>query len=1013
MQRPNKRPHDSDEAHDAAALVLYPTSSTSVARAEALSEPALTKRQKTSENTAVDRGPGHTFDRGIACDNARVQYGDTYNYSYTPVKGYEDDKFSKALAALRFPQMDVRRQTVRDAHADTCKWILGKSEYISWCDARQMPLHHGFLWIKSKPGAGKSTLVKFLLDETVQRSPEKSVISFFFNARGDALERSPEGMYRQLLHQMLTKVTRLQSIIRASDIADLEQLGWPRQMLESLFKNCVLSSGQEHITCFIDALDECPEEDIRELIDFLRDLGTSITAKNICFRVCLSSRHYPYVTLEKCQHLVLDGQEGHQQDISGYIRGKLRLRKSDTTDEIIDAVQRRAEGVFLWVVLVVRILNEENDRGNVHNLRSRLDTIPDGLENLFRDTLSKPSQDDAKLIRILQWMLFAQRPLTREELYFGVNTGGTHDGDLEPWDRNEIAPDVMDLFILNCSKGLAELTTDEHPTVQFIHESVRDYLFDGGFAPLEPEISKNLAGFSHEYLKLSCLRLISTRIFSDTVPEQAAGTLNDHFPLLRYAVDHVVHHAERACANEISQEEFVTSFPLLAWSRLSNLLGISSHMTTKTSLFVAYNAQNLLEVEDNLGTPLLTPAEHHRSIEFTLKWGNAQVMELLLKRGVVGDLSDADQLSLMTTAIEYAPSHMLKMLLGSGMRRSSVQSSKSLLSQASHTGDSALVRILLDHGARVDPSDPDTLYHAAEGGSVSIVKMLLDSGASVNVGENKVADEPIVSLGKEHGIACPVPEHDVNEGTEGYEPLTATLSTKQAKNMIALQRAVWNGDRKTVHLLLEHGADLHVVPEGMSTPLHLAASRGNLRLVRILLEHGADQSVVLPSHCTASTPVYYAALNGHHLTLALFLETEVWRRAPDSAVWHESLRVAAWNAYSETVKVLIANSTGVHVREHDYYRSIIQAAAVGGREEILKLLLDDDTHFRAQSPEGYSNALRQAMNLGNDAVVEILRERGVRLAENELIRLGTVAEGAYLARLSGVRQSGQVPKLTR
>jgi len=37
-------------------------------------------------------------------------------------------------------------------------------------------------------------------------------------------------------------------------------------VLENLFKTCVLRLGQEQVTCFIDALDECPEDEIRELI---------------------------------------------------------------------------------------------------------------------------------------------------------------------------------------------------------------------------------------------------------------------------------------------------------------------------------------------------------------------------------------------------------------------------------------------------------------------------------------------------------------------------------------------------------------------------------------------------------------------------------------------------------------------------------------------------------------------------------------------------------------------------
>jgi hypothetical protein len=417
MQRSSKRPHDSEVTHDT-ALVPYQASSSSVARAEGLFETAVTKRQKTAEDPLVVGDSGHTFDRIIACDNARVQNGDTYNISYHGPTEPEPkgDGWPEAMESLRFPLMDVRRQIVRDAHTGTCEWILEEPEYKIWCDAEQMPHHHGFLWIKSKPGAGKSTLMKFLLESTEkQSSPGETVISFFFNARGDLLEHSLEGMYRQLLHQLLTRVPRIQSLVSAQEISNLKPLGFPRELLENTFKMGVLSIRQERVTCFIDALDECPEKDIRDLVEFFEDLGESATVKGICFRVCFSSRHYPNVSLEKCQHFVLEGQGGHEQDIAAYLVSKLRLPKSKTHKEIKAAVRERAQGVFLWVVLVVKRLKQDLDHGDIQHLRSRLDDVPDGLDALFRDTLTPTSKDDGKLMQILQWMMYARGSLTRED----------------------------------------------------------------------------------------------------------------------------------------------------------------------------------------------------------------------------------------------------------------------------------------------------------------------------------------------------------------------------------------------------------------------------------------------------------------------------------------------------------------------------------------------------------------------------------------------------------------------
>jgi hypothetical protein len=61
------------------------------------------------------------------------------------------------LEALRFEGLETRRRTVKVALAKTCKWILSHPDY-----AKRMKLEHKFFWIKGKPGAGKSVLIKYL-----------------------------------------------------------------------------------------------------------------------------------------------------------------------------------------------------------------------------------------------------------------------------------------------------------------------------------------------------------------------------------------------------------------------------------------------------------------------------------------------------------------------------------------------------------------------------------------------------------------------------------------------------------------------------------------------------------------------------------------------------------------------------------------------------------------------------------------------------------------------------------
>jgi adenylylsulfate kinase-like enzyme len=52
---------------------------------------------------------------------------------------------------------------IKNAHAKTCSWLIRKPEYLDWLNPSKLSQHHGFLWIKGKPGAGKSTVMKFAL----------------------------------------------------------------------------------------------------------------------------------------------------------------------------------------------------------------------------------------------------------------------------------------------------------------------------------------------------------------------------------------------------------------------------------------------------------------------------------------------------------------------------------------------------------------------------------------------------------------------------------------------------------------------------------------------------------------------------------------------------------------------------------------------------------------------------------------------------------------------------------
>jgi predicted ATPase len=123
-----------------------------------------------------------------------------------------DEQRQSLLDSLRFEQIDARQMTIKTAHAKTCRWLLKSKQYLNWLDKTKLGEHHGFLWVKGKAGTGKSTLMKFAWVKARKAMKDHIVLSFFFNARGDDIERSTTGTYRSLLLQLFECLPALQSV---------------------------------------------------------------------------------------------------------------------------------------------------------------------------------------------------------------------------------------------------------------------------------------------------------------------------------------------------------------------------------------------------------------------------------------------------------------------------------------------------------------------------------------------------------------------------------------------------------------------------------------------------------------------------------------------------------------------------------------------------------------------------------------------------------------------------------
>jgi predicted ATPase len=191
------------------------------------------KRRRFDRNSTIQQ-PQQSFERTFANGNSRNVYGNIYNapvtYTGAPVASSEleeDDAQTaeRLLEALNFDMREDRLATIGKAHEETCQWLFERDEYKAWRDPDKRHIHHGFFWIKGKPGTGKSTLMKCAYNRGLNDFPNDVIVSFFFNARGAQLQKSTEGMYRSLLCQLLEQMPHLATRLPRRECERLQKPG--------------------------------------------------------------------------------------------------------------------------------------------------------------------------------------------------------------------------------------------------------------------------------------------------------------------------------------------------------------------------------------------------------------------------------------------------------------------------------------------------------------------------------------------------------------------------------------------------------------------------------------------------------------------------------------------------------------------------------------------------------------------------------------------------------------------
>ena len=413
---------------------------------------------------------------------------------------------------LTEPEDDLAniRRTKGKRVKGTCKWVLVNQQYAEWVAADRSQL----LRLTGSPGIGKTMIATFLVDELKERAKRtgSTLFAFFFFDDKNENRRTATALLRALLVQLLRQQPTFFKYVQP----EYDKYG--KEKFEDIFcKNfdalwrvfeAILSNPvKPSIFILIDALDECEEASKVHLARAFNQFFQQESERNrdkldhpvqsVKFVII----HRPERKIEKeladgSKSLCVDGGLVNS-DLSEFIREKTDKLQHDldlnpeTTKQIRDALEKKHEGTFLWVALVLEDMDKREIQANIMDL---LNQLPSNLPDTYERILQKIKPEYKKISSlVLRTVFIARRPLTVKELATvcflesvknSQMTVQVVDQDVEEWKDS-----------YRCCGAFLKLD-ETAQTIHLVHQSAKDFLRENlsehkDLASFYPEPSKS------------------------------------------------------------------------------------------------------------------------------------------------------------------------------------------------------------------------------------------------------------------------------------------------------------------------------------------------------------------------------------------------------------------------------------------------------------------------------------------------------------------------------------------
>ncbi|KAN0107891.1 hypothetical protein V8E51_007633 [Hyaloscypha variabilis] len=311
------------------------------------------------------------------------------------------------LDTLYDKDMNARRNQIEKRHTETFSWVFGEEIQRPWDSFTEwLSSKDSIYWICGKAGSGKSTLVKFLIDDErtsqwlYKWSPDCAIYSYFIWNSGTRIQGSILGLLRSLLYQIIEANDDILAHVlrkwpKVSRIRNPED--WSRDDLEEILVQS-LSLHQNGVCIFLDGLDEIdPRDGPFDLLLLVERISSIPQSKGL--KVCVSSRPEASFNRGLKTYPKLRLQDLTKYDVEVYTKDFVKTKcsfdfsgidESQFTEEIVN----KANGVFLWVSLALKSLQRGITNGDdPTKLMERLRALPSELGKLYEEMLKRLGDD--------------------------------------------------------------------------------------------------------------------------------------------------------------------------------------------------------------------------------------------------------------------------------------------------------------------------------------------------------------------------------------------------------------------------------------------------------------------------------------------------------------------------------------------------------------------------------------------------------------------------------------------